>query len=134
MRIRLLEERLARERLFVASRDLRLARDTLDVVEATLGALALSNEATSIGHLRWVADQADRLAVECHEARGVLADAHDAREAASHAWTDARRRAEVLERLRAAEVARWRDELRREETAELDDLATIRHGSLVVAP
>jgi hypothetical protein len=131
MRIRLLEERLARERLLLASRDLRRARDAFDAVDASLRRLALATGPTSIGHLHWVADQAERLAGQRHDTRTALDEASDAREAASRAWDVARRRAEVLERLRADGVARWRDDLRREETAELDDLATIRHGARV---
>ncbi len=132
MRIRLLEERLARERLLEASRDVRRARDAFVAADASLSELTLATEPTSIGHLRWVADQAERLAGERRATRDALAGSRDAREIASRAWVIARRRAEVLERLRAEGVARWRDDLRREESAELDDLATIRHGVLAV--
>ena len=133
MRIRLLEERLARERLLVAARDVRHAIDAIDVIDASIGQLTLGDEPTSIGHLRWVADQAERLATQREGARASLAHARETREAASRTWTAARRRAEVLERLRAEGVARWRDEMAREEAAELDDLATIRHGAQAVA-
>ncbi len=129
MRIRLLEERLARERLLTASRDLRRARDAADAVDASLRQLTQATAPTSIGHLQWVAAQADRLAEQRRVVRRVLAHARDAREVASHAYVAARRRADVLERLRAENLARWRDDWRREESTELDDLATIRHGT-----
>jgi len=128
MRIRALEERLAREHLMLAQRNLRHAHGVFEAAQASLAALTVPTGPTTMGDLCWIGDQADRLAEEvriCHE---VVAAAESAREGFSQAWHLARKRLGALERLNVEGLARWKDESQRQEVAELDDVANVRHG------
>jgi flagellar export protein FliJ len=129
LRIRLLQERLARETFMLAQRDLRAAEEVRREAHERLAALAGPGAVTSIDEVRWLADQAERLARALREADEALTAAIAHRGEANSAWHVARRRAGALERLDDKAIARWRDEMTRVEVAELDDLANARHGA-----
>lgn len=128
MRIRALEERLAREHLMLAQRDLRRAQGIYQGAEASLAALAVPTGPTTVGQIRWIGDQAARLFEEVRVSREAMVAAASVREEASHSWHMTRKRLGTLERLDSQGLARWQDEVRRQEVAELDDLANTRHG------
>lgn len=129
LRIRLLQERLARDTFMLAQRDLRAAEEVRREAHERLAALTAPRGATSIDEVRWLSDQAERLARALAEADEALTGAIVRRGEANSAWHVARRRAGALERLDDKANARWRDEMMRFEVAELDDLANARHGS-----
>lgn len=128
MRIRALEERIARERVVVAQRDLRHAQVLCAAVEASLAALEAPIGLTTISEVHWIADQAARLSEEVRANREVVAAAASVREEASRSWHLARKRLATLERLDSEGRARWKNEVQRHEVAELDDLSNARHG------
>lgn len=128
LRIRALEERIARERLVVAQRNLRRAQTLCAEREAAMAGLALPTEPTRMGTVHWVADQAERLSEEVRVSRELLIVATFTRDEASRAWHLARKRVGALEKLNSEGLARWKDAAGRYEVAELDDLANRRHG------
>lgn len=128
MRIRALEERIAREHLMTAQRALRHAQGLCATVEASLAALEVPTGPTTMGSVHWIADQAGRLSDEVRASREVVVAAASTREEASRSWHLARKRLGTLERLDSEGFARWKDEAQRHEVAELDDLANVRHG------
>lgn len=127
LRIRALEERLARERLLVAQRALRHALEEHRVATARLGGLGASRALTTIEEVRWLGDQAQRLRDEIQLRHEGVLEASRVRDEAGAAWTVARKRAGALERLEVEHQARWRDESQRLEVAELDELGNARH-------
>ncbi|HUZ42011.1 MAG TPA: hypothetical protein VMU68_11555 [Acidimicrobiales bacterium] len=128
LRIRGLEERLARERLVVASRAVHQAEDTHRAREVVLAQLVAPPGVVTMNELHWVADQAARQAERILSSRQALIDAALARDEARRAWYAARQRASVLERLQAQGLARWKEEVQRKMGLELDDLTNARHG------
>lgn len=132
MRIRALEERLAREHLMLAQRELRRAQGVYQDNSASLAALAVPTGVTTMGQVRWIGDQAGRIFEEVQMSREAMVAAASTREEASRSWHVARKRLGTLERLNVQGLARWKDEVRRQEVAELDDLANTRHGLIGV--
>ena len=129
MRIRVIEERLAREKLVSAQHDLRRARDAYVAAETAIATLATPTGPTTVGEIRWIGEQADRLADEVRVRRQVVVAAASSRDEARDSWHTARKNLGTLERLDAHGLARWKNEAAHEEVAELDDLANTRHGS-----
>lgn len=129
MRIRAIEERLARDKLVAAQRDLRRARDAYVAAENAMTALAPPSGPTTVGEVRWIGEQADRLAHEVRVHRQVLVAAALTRDEARDSWHTARKSLGTLERLDSQGLARWKNEAGREEVAEMDDLANTRHSS-----
>ncbi|HUX03536.1 MAG TPA: flagellar FliJ family protein [Acidimicrobiales bacterium] len=134
LRIRALEERLARERLLVAQRALRTAHQEHQALAAKLGELTVPSRLTTIEEIRWVGDQAQRLNEQIRVRHERVVEVSCARDQANAAWTAARKRTGALERLEAQSVARWRHESERSEVAELDDVANARHRVAGVNP
>lgn len=132
LRVRTLQERIAREQLMVAQRKLRQAQGRCTALQASMDGLALPTEPTRMGTIHWIGEQAGRLSEEVVAIRELSAAAATALEDASRVWHDARKRMGTLERLDSEGMARWKDAAAREEVAELDDLASTRHGLRVV--
>jgi flagellar export protein FliJ len=127
-RVRALEERVARERLMVALRDVRHAEEAAEAAQRALEALAMPEGTVTAADLVWLGEQAERLSDAVQARRRALAAAVSSREAARVAWSAAAKRAEVLERLDVQARAQWSADLLRQEGAELDDLAMVRRG------
>lgn len=128
MRIRNLEERLARERLFVAQRALRQAQGNYRSAHDALTSYPGPQDSTPIESVRWMHDQATRLGDALHESAKELLLAATHRDEVTASWHQARKRFEVLSRLDADGAARWRASVQREEAAELDDLTNARYA------
>lgn len=128
MRIRSLEERIAREHLMVAQRELRYAQGECAELERAMDALTFPSQAISMGTVHWFADQATRLAEEVRASQEAVSAATSKRDEASRAWHRARKRVGALERLDLEGLVRWKDSAARYEVAELDDIANVRHG------
>jgi len=128
MRIRALEERLVRERLILAQRDLRQAQVVYGQAEASLAALAVPTGPTTMDKVCWIGDQATRLSDEVRVSREALVAAASTRDEVSYLWHVTRKRLGTLERLDSEGRARWKGEVQRQEVAELDDMANARHG------
>jgi flagellar export protein FliJ len=129
MRIRAIEERLAREKLVTAQRDLRRARGAYVAAETAIATLAAPTGPITVGEVRWIGEQADRLADEVRVRRQVVVAAASTRDEARDSWHAARKSLGTLERLDLQGLARWKNEVAREEVSEMDDLANTRHGS-----
>jgi flagellar export protein FliJ len=127
-RVRALEERVARERLMVALRDVRHAEEAAEAAQCALEALAMPEGTVTAADLVWLGEQAERLSDALAARRRALADAVSTRETARLAWGASAKRAEVLERLDEQARAQWLADMLRQEGAELDDLAMVRRG------
>ena len=127
LRVRTLQERLAREQLLVAQRDVRQAHEQHRATASLLNELTVSPRSTTIDEIRWVGDQARRLHEQVRTRHDAVVEASRERDRTSEAWTAARKRAAALERLKYQSVARWQREFQRSEVAELDDVANARH-------
>jgi len=127
-RVRALEARVARDRFMAAQRDVRHAQEALRHAQAALRALAPPDGSVMSSDLVWLGDQAARCAASIARDREGLAAARAAAEAARQAWTEAAKRARVLERLDEEGRVRWRADVLRHEAAELDDLAQVRQA------
>jgi hypothetical protein len=128
-RIRALEERVARERFMLATRDKRLAEEREVTASTELARLAPVTGEVFASELRWSGAQSERQAVLVRERHDEVLRTSLLRDEAHEAWSVASKRAGVLERLREQGVARWRDDLLAEEAAELDDLSNARYRS-----
>jgi len=132
LRIRSLEERIAREKLIVAQRDLRRAQSRYAELDAALTGLCLPTAPTRMSTIHWMSEQAGRLSEEVRVIRELVASTASALDEASRSWHHARKRVGTLERLHSEGLARWKDAAARHEVAELDDLASVRHGLIGV--
>jgi flagellar export protein FliJ len=128
LRIRALEERMARERLMLSQRDLRGAQERCRSAQTRLGQLEAPSGPTTINEVRWTGEQASRLADEVRASTAMLLAAASLRDEARESWRAASKRSSALERWDAQGRARWRDAATRAEATELDDLATARHA------
>jgi hypothetical protein len=128
MRIRHLEERLAREQLLIAQRELRQSQDAYRVAHEALVKCSAPSAPSPIDDVRWRYDQATRLADALHDRSERLLEAASRRDEAVMFWKSASQRAEVLTRLNADSFAQWRAKLQREEVGEMDDLTTARYS------
>jgi flagellar export protein FliJ len=127
-RVRVLEERVARDRFMAAQRDLRQAEAMERQASAALCALEAPDGATTVADLVWLGEQAERRSESVRTCRERVAAARAGCGEARLAWNEAAKRASVLERLDAEGRAQWRRDVLRDEVAELDDLAQVRHG------
>jgi hypothetical protein len=128
-RIRALEERVARERFMLATRDRRLAEEREREAAAQLARLVPLTGDVLASEVLWSGAQSERQAVIVRERHEEVVRTSLLRDEAHEAWSVASKRAGVLERLREQGVARWRDDLLGEEAAELDDLSNARFSS-----
>jgi flagellar export protein FliJ len=126
-RIRALQERVARDELVLSQRSVRRAEEAVYGAESALRALRVPEGPMTPDDLVWIGDQAERLSSSLTTCRETLAGALSTREQSRQAWNVAAKRSGVLERLDQQDRALWRVESLRQETAELDDLAQIRH-------
>lgn len=133
MRIRTLEERLARERLMSIQRDLRSAQDGYRCAQARLAELQIPKSPATINEVRWTAEQAGRLGDELRARAVTVREAASLRDEARQSWQVARKRSSVIERLDEQGRARWREEIMRDEASELDDLASSRFSRAEVS-
>jgi hypothetical protein len=127
-RIRAIEERLCRDRLMTSLRDLRRARESEHAAKVAMAAFEAPTGEITIGEVIWAGDQAERLAESVRARHQAVTVAEAASIEARRAWNAAAKRSGVLDRLDEQARARWRDEVMRAESAELDDLANGRHG------
>ena len=127
-RIRNLEERLARERLLEAQRELRRAQGVYRTAHHALATNLGLQAPTTVENFQWLHDQTTRLGVTLHESAAELLRAAAERDQVNQSWSAARRRSEVLTRLDAEAISQWRELARREEVAELDDLTSARYS------
>jgi hypothetical protein len=125
-RIRLLEERLAREKLVASLRDLRKAQSANEAAYNELRVMASATGVVTMADLRWIDDQRERLAESLRICGEKVALAQVTSIGARAAWGVATKRAGVLERLDAQGVVTWREAAMRAEVAESDDLANAR--------
>lgn len=128
MRIRQLEERLAREALLLAQRELRASQEGYRGAHRALAEYAAPTAPTSVDDLRWRYDQSARLAEAVNVRREELLLVASRRDEAVASWKGASQRAEVLSRLNADAWARWRATAQREEISEMDNLTSARHS------
>ncbi|HEV3188510.1 MAG TPA: hypothetical protein VGZ04_10775 [Acidimicrobiales bacterium] len=127
MRVRSLEERVARDRYMVSLRDRRRAEDDLRTAKDALLSLEAPKGVVAIGDVRWAADQAERLSRAILERFEVWQNVTERCEERRCAWSEASKRSSVLERLDESGRATWRDETIRQESLELDDATNSRY-------
>jgi flagellar export protein FliJ len=127
-RIRALEERVAADRFRVSLRELRRAEQSERAAHGALAALESPSGVTSMSAVAWTGEQADRLSESLLARRDGVATAQVACDEAGRTWRAATKRSGVLERLDEQGRTRWRDELMRQESVELDDLSHARLG------
>jgi len=128
MRIRHLEERLAREVLSVVQRELRLSQDAYRVANDALSDRAALSVPTSSDEVRWHHDQTARVAATAQVCANRLLATASHRDEAASSWTAARQRADILARLNLDARAQWRADVQREEITETDDVTTARRS------
>ena len=126
-RIRILEERLARENLVTSLRELKNAQAANEAAHTSLRAMAAVSGVVTMADIQWLDDQRERLAESLRICSEKLSRAQATSSDARVAWGAASKRASVLERLDEQSAATWRDEVTRAEVAESDDLATARY-------
>lgn len=126
-RIRVLEERLAREKLVATLRELRSAQAANEAAHTSLRAMASVTGVVTMADIQWLDDQRERLSESLRICSQKVALAQSISADARVAWGMATKRAEVLERLDAQGVVIWRDVATRGEVAESDDLANARY-------
>jgi flagellar export protein FliJ len=95
------------------------ARRSLDRLQQPQGQI-------EAGAVQWTLDQSDRMAASLTERTERARDAASAADEASREWTTAKQRCTVLERLDDRQRTVWQEMLGREETSELDDMASVR--------
>ncbi|MHB1209896.1 MAG: flagellar export protein FliJ [Acidimicrobiales bacterium] len=125
-RIRLLEEKLAREKLVASLRDLRQAQAANESAHKALRAMASLSGIVSMADIQWLDDQRERLAESLRICTEKVALAQSMSLDARASWGAASKRAGVLERLDEHGLASWREAALRGEVAESDDLANAR--------
>lgn len=125
-RVRLLEERIARDRFMYALKDLRRAQNMKSEAEDALAAHEIPLDAARIGDFQWVRDQAERLSESIQVCEIKVLGAESKCIETRRAWDEANKRSRVLVRLEDKARTRWRDQMLREEAAELDDLTNSR--------
>jgi flagellar biosynthesis chaperone FliJ len=76
----------------------------------------------------WSGDQAERRAASHRASQESVGAARLAVIEAHRDWKVATKRSEVLQRLEAHGLVRWRDDMMRQEARELDDLSPARLG------
>ncbi len=126
-RIRVLEERLAREQLIETLNQLRRAQAANEAAHIALREMASVSGVVSMADIQWLDDQRERLSESLRICSEKVALAQSNSAEARKAWGTATKRASVLERLDAQGFAAWRDAASKEEIALSDDLATARY-------
>jgi flagellar export protein FliJ len=126
LRIRALEERVARDRYMVSLRERRQAEEVLRAAKEALLSLEAPQGVVSIGDVRWSADQAERMSSAILASFEVWRHVSERCEEQRRAWSEASKRSSVLERLDESGRAAWREETLRQETLELDDVTNSR--------
>lgn len=126
-RIRVLEERLAREQLVETLNQLRKAQAANEAAHVALREMAGLSGVVSMADIQWLDDQRERLSESLRICSEKVALAQSKSTEAKAAWGSATKRASVLERLDAQGFAAWREAASRDEVAEADDLATARY-------
>jgi flagellar export protein FliJ len=127
-RVRVLEERVARDRFMAALRNVRHVEDAERDARSALRALEAPQGSVTAADVVWLGDQAERCATSLRSCQELVAAARSRCADARQAWNDAAKRASVLERFDEEGRAQWRRDALRHEVAELDDLAQVRHG------
>ena len=125
-RIRVLEEKLAREKLIASLRDLRNAQAANEAAHRALRTMASVSGVVSMADIQWLDDQRERLSESLRVCSEKMARAQAFSGDARAAWGASSKRAGVLERLDAQGAATWRELATRAEVAESDDLANAR--------
>ncbi len=125
-RIRVLEERLAREKLVATLRELRNAQAANEAAHTALRKMASVSGVVTMADIQWLDDQRERLSESLRICSEKVARAQLNSVDARAAWGVATKRAGVLERLDAQGFANWREAASRGEVAESDDLANAR--------
>ena len=126
LRVRRLQERAATQQLAEAVRALRHAQSESARARRSLEGAAAPAGRLTIGAIEWGHAQSTRLSETAHERAEAAEAAAEVARRANGAWGTAKRRTATLERLDERHVALWREEMDRNEAAELDDLATRR--------
>jgi len=130
-RIRELEERVAKDRVMLALRDLRHAQAMEFEAKARLADLHAPSGLAVMADFQWTQDQAERLSDSIGICRQNTASAQLRWNETRQAWSEAGKNSSVLARLDRRNRARWHDEAQRQELKELDDLTTSRYTSEV---
>ncbi|TAN30978.1 hypothetical protein EPN29_13985 [bacterium] len=125
-RIRELEEKVAKDRLMLALRDLRRAKAMELEAKARLASLEPPTGQVTIAEIQWTQDQAQRLSDSIRICHNNTASAQLKCAETRQAWSEAGKKSSVLARLDARSRNRWREEAMRQELTELDDLASSR--------
>ena len=128
-RVRQLQERLAAERLALATRDLRTAQARCADIRSATRQLTFPEGPAQMAALLWVHDQSARLTELLHQHEAQAARAEACADQARGAWLDAERRCRALRRLEERKRERWQLDADRAEGAELDDMATVRFAA-----
>lgn len=123
LKVRQIQEDQARARLTLANRDVQLAREQVeqrqrryDAMERPLGVF----DHDGLERAWFTLDAAAGSVRHAHELQvGAEIRAHELR----HEWVEAKRRAEIVERLRVRAHDEWLVEARRDETRTNDELA-----------
>ncbi|MBW4079102.1 MAG: hypothetical protein HIU84_11455 [Acidobacteria bacterium] len=126
-RIRVLEERLAREQLVETLNQLRKAQAANEAAHVALREMASLSGVVSMADIQWLDDQRERLSESLRICSEKVALAQSTSVDARAAWGSATKRASVLTRLDAQGFAAWREAASRDEVAQSDDLATARY-------
>lgn len=125
-RIRDLEERLAREKLVVSLSELRCAQAASIAAHDTLRAMTPASGTMSANDLLWRDTQRERVAESLRISDARVAAAQGAVVDAKTLWSTAKKRAQVLERLKQSSIAKWREASLLDEHAQSDDLVNAR--------
>ena len=125
-RIRVLEAKLAREKLVTSLRNLREAQAANEVAHRSLRSMAGASGVVAPSDLLWLDDQRERLAESLRLCGEKMVQAQMMTVDAKAEWGAATKRATMLERLDARSHAAWREAALRSEVAESDDLTIAR--------
>lgn len=128
LRVRRLQEDMARAALMTAHHDARAAADVLNARVEDYTSAPRPSGAQTYDDFNRTQSHLDNAAGAIDAARAVYSRALDVVDARQHAWAAARQRVAALERLEARRRDEHAIELRRAEDRLVDDLVVARHA------
>ncbi len=126
-RIRAIEEKASKDKLMIALRELRAAEQMQRSAEAALAEMQAPTGLVTMAEFLWSFDQASRLSDAIRHCREAVDEAASVFAERRQAWSDASKKSQVLEKLEAQALLKWRDEELHEEVMEMDDMSNARH-------
>ncbi len=125
-RIRDLEEHIAREKVMRAQYELHKANAMRDECADELRRFQIPSGVASISDLAWIGMQGERLGNSLAMAQEDVEKKDKACMEVKREWSERKKRASALVRLKARTRGEWKEEVLREEAGQLDEIATVR--------